>query len=278
MKKNDVYELSKNAWYFRLLKYIFNLDYHDFSHVCPLFWLTLSALIISPVVLPIAFVVRLIAAKVKSVKEENIKEFEEWAAIYYHDISVNEKSFNALKETDFWNDKTNKRMYRFVYEYLPYVNFEMYRILDIIGLEKRAPYRKAKKDKKKRNKERINRMLRYITPIGKAILFVFAIIGVCLAGCLVIFVIDFFIHLGHKGWVNVGLIILIIFGVLMLTLGIASIEENMGPRTRAKFGKIFREFFIVITTPFIGLWFLIKKCGQFITMIFSDYCPAIKFK
>lgn len=56
----DVFILKKTAWHARLMKYIWNLDYRDFSHICPYFWLTIFNTMISLVILPLLFSYRTI--------------------------------------------------------------------------------------------------------------------------------------------------------------------------------------------------------------------------
>lgn len=36
----DVFVLKKTAYHARMMKYIWGLDYHDFSHICPYWWLS----------------------------------------------------------------------------------------------------------------------------------------------------------------------------------------------------------------------------------------------
>jgi hypothetical protein len=45
----DVFILKKNSWHARLMKFTWNLDFYDFSHMCPYFWLTIFNMIIFPV-------------------------------------------------------------------------------------------------------------------------------------------------------------------------------------------------------------------------------------
>lgn len=36
----DVFVLKKTSWHVKMMKYIWNLNYYDFSHMCPYWWLT----------------------------------------------------------------------------------------------------------------------------------------------------------------------------------------------------------------------------------------------
>lgn len=48
----DVFVLRKNSWHMSLMKWIWNLNYRDFSHICPYFWMSvLNIVIIIPVAL-----------------------------------------------------------------------------------------------------------------------------------------------------------------------------------------------------------------------------------
>lgn len=44
----DVFTLKKNSWHARLMKFTWNLDFFDFSYMCPYFWLTVFNMIIFP--------------------------------------------------------------------------------------------------------------------------------------------------------------------------------------------------------------------------------------
>lgn len=42
----DVFVLSKNSWHMKLMKWVWNLDHRDFSHICPYFWMSVLNLVI----------------------------------------------------------------------------------------------------------------------------------------------------------------------------------------------------------------------------------------
>lgn len=52
---SDVFTLHKRSWHSRLMKYTWNIDCEDFTHLCPYFWLSIFNVIISPIVLPLKF-------------------------------------------------------------------------------------------------------------------------------------------------------------------------------------------------------------------------------
>jgi hypothetical protein len=37
-----IFTLKKDAWHAKLMKYIWNLDHTDFTHMCPYFWLSIA--------------------------------------------------------------------------------------------------------------------------------------------------------------------------------------------------------------------------------------------
>lgn len=59
----ESFKLKKGAWHVRLMKYTWNLNYYDFSHICPYFWLSIFNVIIAPVFVPIKFTIITILGK-----------------------------------------------------------------------------------------------------------------------------------------------------------------------------------------------------------------------
>lgn len=53
----DVFVLSKNSWHLKLMKYMWGFTHKDFSHICPYFWLSIFNVIISPIFLPVKFII-----------------------------------------------------------------------------------------------------------------------------------------------------------------------------------------------------------------------------
>lgn len=268
MKKNDTYNLKKDAWYLWLLKYTLGLDYNDFSYVCPLFWVTVLAVLISPITLPLCFIIDMVKKVIQRYNDANDEEFRIWADMYYHDISVNPATYEALKNSDFYSEK-NKQMYRFVYSYLRDVNYDMFEELWQIGYKKSNKLEEEKWVKKARNKRRINNILKYIIPIGKGL--VYLGLGV-LCGIVIHLLIMLIIALSHftsSDWIKLIWVSLITVCCGAVIFIISIIVENSGKKTKAVFSKIGHTF----------LWPFLKiiQAFKFIITIISDYCPAIKW-
>ena len=47
-------KLSKDAWYMKLMKFMWDLDYNNFPNLCPLFWSVVGSIVILPIYLIIA--------------------------------------------------------------------------------------------------------------------------------------------------------------------------------------------------------------------------------
>lgn len=43
----DSFTLSRNSWHARLMKYMWGLNYYDFSHICPYFWMSILNVVLS---------------------------------------------------------------------------------------------------------------------------------------------------------------------------------------------------------------------------------------
>ena len=54
----DVFILKKNAWYIKMIGYMWDLQYRDFSHMCPLFWLCVFSVLVSPLYFPIRLFIK----------------------------------------------------------------------------------------------------------------------------------------------------------------------------------------------------------------------------
>lgn len=273
----DVYNLDKSAWYLRLLKYVYNVEYHDFSHICPLFWLTVFTVLLSPAILPLWFVGKLVIKGVKAVTRKRDADFQAWAEMYFHDVTVNAKTYDALKESNFWTSHRT-RLYKFVYQYLRKVDYEKYSELSAIGYKKSNFAERMKIEKKESNKERINDILVYAKPVGRVLLYILLGAVALFAGFLVVKIILFIIAHSTPGnwWLVLKACIYVLVGLVVLgglIIGAQSLNDDIKQGIN-NFGE---KSWAVIRWPFIKIGIGFVLLGRFIKMIFSEYCPAIKW-
>ena len=100
----DVFVLSKKAYHCKMMKYIWNLNYFDFSHMCPYFWLTIFNHFIFPVVF-------LIKESIKGVAK--FAEFlADWAATLENKKIQNYIDKIAHNDENFIEELTNNSYLR----------------------------------------------------------------------------------------------------------------------------------------------------------------------
>jgi hypothetical protein len=274
MKKNDVYELNPHAWYFKLLNYTLGLEYTNFAYVCPLFWLTLLVVLVSPVLLPAAFLVRLVRGIYNRVREQDRTEFLAWADLYYHDISTNPTSLAALKKIDYWNKK-NRQIYRFIYQYLHAKDWKLWReLVDEGWIHTNA----EEEEKKRKKKDLINTLVKYAKPVGYILMTVFFTLGAATIIYLLYLLGVYLFNMKSGEWLLVMWILLGIIGLFIGIFLVDLISERLPDRTKERLGDIGSAILRVILWPFAWLLRQIGKFFSFLAQMVSDYCPAIRYK
>jgi len=249
----DVFVLSKNAWHSKLMKYIWNLNYRDYSHMCPYFWLSVfNVIAFVPVFIGKSVIGKIFTYSRSRFGDYLEKKEKQWALDYIEKLKNDPKELVKLSRLS--TKKYNDILY---YRNLNFSslgsNFwkELYRLRDSYNDELSEKYEiksYRKEEKSLTNKERINKLLKVVKPISKAILYIISAAGLF------------------------GIVAIICF--LLLCGGIYLIKEHINENIK----NGFVTFFSTIAQS-IG-WLVKKIIGavSFLVMMLKDSCPAINWK
>lgn len=269
----DVFVLKRKAWYIQLMKWTWGFKHSDFSHVCPLFWLTILNIVIFPIVLflkalkPIGMALIIVFNKIGDKIEESQNE---WVDANYS--KVTDVSFQArmIITNPYSEGRWGKLWWK-----LSANNLALYNEL----LRKRASLQSDRKfikyKEKATRKEQINYLVKIAKPVGKIFLFLIMAVTVAFVAYGLYW---FAIWIGSGGiarvpWMGIVRVVLTIIAVVIVTgLGAYAaerIKENREKRiNKASFnGRI-------LTWPFRMLWTGII----FIFHMIKSSCPAIKWE
>jgi len=136
----DVFVLKKNSYHVKMMKYIWNLEYHDFSHMCPYWWLSVfNHIIFLPLFCIKSFLkgIRLLANFIGSFFEAVTDYYEQKKVDNYRTLAkeIVEDPKKILKLTD----RERNEVY--------------YHINDYESLQKIKNYYWSEKNKNDRDKE-----------------------------------------------------------------------------------------------------------------------------
>lgn len=297
----DVFKLKKSGWYVKLVKQIWNVDWEDFSHLCPLFWLALVSVpiwIIYQILRPLIMFGRFILKKfADSLYKENMKRTLKKKAITLRII-------NDIKEKpDLMRELARKR-YEYQYEDGCTVKGweDIYYFLDLKGRialdnmvikihEERyaifkekelLKWRRQKMEEKARTarKATINNIVRWAKPIGKGILWILA----AASGLVVIYFLYFLglliSKISAQTWGLLGLVVLgglLLFLIIYLLSRITLPEISISCKTYRKVTTLFDGFYKYIIYPFIWLFGGIVKIFVAFFNVIRNNCPAIEW-
>ena len=141
----DVFILKKNSFHVRVMKYIWNLDYHDFSHMCPYWWLSVFNFI---VIVPwfviketfkfIGYLFRRLGSFLSSVFEMLDEWMEEQAEIRHQKeveyYIANKDKIKTISEKKYW-------------KIVKSLSWEKGKIIDEVYEEEKRAKRRAKEER-----------------------------------------------------------------------------------------------------------------------------------
>ncbi len=270
----DVFQLKKNSWHAKLMKFTWNLDTRDFSYMCPYFWLTAFNVIFIPVILLLKGFVKIVVFVIDKIEEINDIRSEQWNQAYYHILKHNPDEQLKLLRMDFDNKK-NRKYVNFLFFFLGRIDYNWKNKLIDDRLTERHKiktelYNSLANGAIKTSKERINSILKIIKPVVRVILILISAAVLFLIGCILDWFVLYLVHLPSSSWVKViksvtGVIVGFIICAIIYHL-FSYLNETSG----SKIGKI-------ISYPFRVIWKIITKTIQFIAAMIKESCPAIKW-
>lgn len=294
----DVFVLNKNGWYVKLNKWMWDVDYTDFSHMCPFFWLTVaSILFLIPYLLFRGLITGILwlQEKMKAKKEvKSIKETKERIELLgkLERDPILQKDL-ATKLQASWDDGIClPKHYNKLWYDLSFTEQDKIRtLIEAIRAEKAAFYeaklqREAEQREKERlaaiaRKARINTILKYAKPIGKIFLWLLAAATVVLVGYLLFKGALAIAAITAKQWIFTGKVLLMLLGVAAFIIGCAyasnKIKFELSCKTKKRLLMVIKPF-IWIAKGFIWLIKGIAKICRAIFQTVKNECPAINWK
>jgi hypothetical protein len=288
----DVFVLKSNSWHSKLMKYMWNLDNKNFSHICPYFWLSVfNVFFFIPYFIIRILVMGIIKAAIfiGNYLEENE---EKWAQRQFEKIKNNdpvilEKLARMASYSGWLNLKG--RYNKLFSLMLPHTSYvipkedeadwwhkleDLRQRFQLIRYETDAERRQRINDEKIKRKQKINNILKVIKPISIALLW---LVGAVIAGLAVwgtIAIVNYFRHITHKQLMSFrdGLIIIVsVVSVIAILIYVVGLSQNMTEYGKEKSRNFFRNLF----SPFRFIGKSIASAFIFLKQMVSDNCPAI---
>lgn len=309
----DVFKLKKRGWYTRLVKWMWNIDYRDFSHMCPFFWLAvLSVLILVPysIVRAIIFLCADffdgIGENVRKAREASReRNNEKWGIVMKErrdkgrQVGTDEELLKDFAEKLYYHwdeDHCLPKDYEGVWDYVSDEKRDaIHKLIEQIREERKAVLQnrarlRAEAIERERlamiaRKARINRIVSYAKPIGKGFL-------ILLAGASAIVVL-YFLYKGFMwlttlkavvwavaGWtiLALALLALLIFGLTKVKWGTVRFEFKMSCTWKRRWTSFFMGIYKYIIYPIWWIFKGIAKIFQATFMVVKNECPAIEWE
>lgn len=229
----DTFKLKKSSWHVKLMKYTLNLNYCDFDHLCPYFWLTIFNIIIFPVFGPIKFLIKIVLGtwfkalfeyitdKLESYKEnKRQKLIEKYKLLFQIKNEVIEYNYDAMNR----NKYIRKAFYSLTSEEQDQVENEVFTIRkqrekektfilkSVLKKETDEEVEKRKLLEKQRKiaiKQKITKIVIVVKPLIR--LFIYAIAAITIAIALYYFykLIIILTEIKPRYYIDIGKIILV---------------------------------------------------------------------
>ncbi len=283
----DVFVLRKSSWHMKLMKWIWNLDYRDFSHICPYFWMSVANVIIVPIVAffrglvwllkhTIDWIIDAIEACVEnryqrwvdSIKD-NPDEFLSKSAKLckkdYNEIS------NLLFDYNRFPDPVQRLKY---YEKLVEARREWE--AQRVAKESRGSLRSAQAALTR--KQRINTVVKYVKPvavtIGWGLMIALAIVILFLLWKLIVVIST----VPAKSWKTFGLVVIGFLAGALIVLGLFAFLRWAVTRIACSVPSETPGWVKAIGIPFKWLFTGIATLWDIVTTMASNSCPFIDWE
>lgn len=293
----DSFTLNKNAWYSKLMKYIWKLYPQDFTHICPFFWLTLLNILIFPFVFLFKTILGtilykiadLIEKRIEKIREQNAKELKEMLNLIKQKPELQEeysKKYAIYEDSGFSYKRLKcfSKLDRKIIESIYYDNkYDNYIDIKILNKYYKA-YTNNKVVKPKLtinpNKELINKLNKIAKPIGQLLLLVLFSILLFIIGLylykFIVFLSNLNFTFNYKKFIHVLKVIGIIILGIVATIAIVYYLEKLIKDT--KFLCYLVKFLSIVAKPFIWIGIGLWKIGIVIFQMLKSNCPAIKWE
>jgi hypothetical protein len=285
----EVFELNKNSWYVKMVEYTWNLSYKDFSHICPLFWLS----IVSLVIFPFKFLFKEVFGTIINWIFDPILKWWNNLPQYIADKEQkeNEKLKTLLSDPVKWKEycdkylKCKKNMFTDLW-YNNIINYDQYKEISTLRTSYLNSLPIIQQKKKETNKERINRIVKVVKPFSKILLTIGSVIGGIAALWFTYYAINRIINSDFIYWFIMRTIatlskitlaslyqtLLIIAAVIFTIIGLFLISHGIS--------ELYQKYFkcCTIFNPFKWIWNGLSLFFTVIVQIIKNNCPAIEWK
>lgn len=300
-----IFQLKKRGWYIRLLRFMWGVQYEDFTHMCPLFWLTVVSIILFIPWLVFMGIGKCVITTLdayrtnirKREKEKEDKENMESAALYER-ICIDaeaRKDFAMKVYMSWYENECIPRSYALVqtYRMSEKERIDLNALVQMIVRE-RAEIREAKQKaiidayQKKQaaiiaRKQRINKILRQFKPLAMFILWLLGIATIILAGWGIYEVIRAIAKVPAKIWISILLwsCFVIVLFLVIFALSKANwsfLRFRLSCEGEKRVIAFFRFFGKYIFGPPIWLFKGIAKIFVITFHTVRNECPPVEWK
>ena len=263
----ETFKIKTNSWHVKLVKYMWDLDYYEFTHICPYFWLVVGSLLILPIYLPLRGIRAILIAIDKWMDEREEKEFQ-------RQISKlkNKKEYNIFLN---YSDKKWNKFKRYIHNLDAAYDYDdvLYEIREkrkAMELNKILLDEEKEENASRLQKQRINKILKWIKPLSVVVIWV---------GSFVLFtlLIYSFIYLyqNYSFDPKTFYYTLMVFGIMMgfvlaISFMVFLLKKLASPKIQTKLNRL--------GTPFSWLFRGISFICIIIFQMIKNHCPSIDWE
>lgn len=261
----EVFKLKKDSWHAKMIKTMWNLNYNDFSHMCPYFWLGVFSVIIFPlyyILRPIVRGIEWIVDKIEMWNENQKEKYYQKLIKKYRDNPAQIDYLLKMKMSKF--DELTYRLRCIGIDTNDLVVERNRSIVNKIRIEN-----ELRDLKEVSNKIRINNILRIVKPISVGIIWIGTAMGLYIVGLILIYLAAHFSLTAIYGGLKIaGIVIGTILCVVSIGITMYYIIQKSEASTQTfDVLKPFKWFFG-------GIKFIFTIIGQMI----KNHCPAIDWE
>lgn len=273
----DTFQLKKNSWHSRLMKFSWNLYPNDFSHLCPYFWIVLGSVLLFPFMCFGKGFTFLIEKGMDMYDRWENEKVERWYGEYYYHLKSSKEELQKFIKMNLWG-KGNKK-YRMFFDKLHTNDIGYWNSIDL----HRKMYIKVSvydnryvqfKTEEQIRKSKIVRLNSIIKSVLRVSFFILALSLILLAIPYGYIFIVYLVHLTGSEWIHIlkaSLKWALFFGCFVLGWNYTRIYKYfVSDYKRSKISNILRS-------PFIFIWRKVVKLFGFLQAMIKEQCPAIRW-
>lgn len=283
----DVFVLRKSSWHMSLMKWIWNLNYKDFTHICPYFWMSvLNIVIIIPVAIfrGLAYAFMGMFGWIGDALEKRVNDrYERWLNRLQDNPQETLEWFSKACAADY-RDFDDALAYR--WGKMSYAEREIYRSeLRSLRIKRenaeyltKREHRQVSEAKAIRRKKKIATIVKYVKPvavfIGWGLMLILAAVIIFFLYKLVLLIAT----IPGKGWKIFGLIVGDIALAIPVTLGLALSIRWLFTRIACNMPTKTPAWLFFIGGIFVRFGKGIGTVWDIVTTMAANSCPFIDWE